>query len=65
VDELDNRVRAALADRRPVREVRMFGGRCFMVDERLVVGVDKNGDLLVRADPARTDERRRPRVLDR
>jgi len=34
----------------------MFGGRCFMVDERLVVGVDKNGDLLVRADPERTDE---------
>ncbi len=54
--ELDDRVRAALADRRPVREVRMFGARCFMVDERLVVGADKNGDLLVRADPERTDK---------
>ena len=54
--ELADRVRSALAGRAPVREVRMFGGLAFMVDERMVVCVRSDRDLLVRADPERADE---------
>lgn len=53
---LADRVRAALPATVPVREVRMFGGLSFMVNEKLVIGVMHNGDLLVRADPGRVDE---------
>lgn len=53
--ELVERVRDALAAHR-VREVRMFGGLSFMVDEKMVVCVRGDGDLLVRADPERADE---------
>ena len=46
-----DRVRAALAGR-PVREVKMFGGLAFMVEERMVVCVSAGGsDLLVRVSP--------------
>ncbi len=34
----------------------MFGGLCFMVNEKLVVGVMKGGELLVRTDPDRFDD---------
>lgn len=53
--ELSDRVRTALADRAP-REVKMFGGLAFMVDDAMVVCVQGNGELLVRADPSRSDE---------
>ena len=55
-DALADRVRAALPPGRPVREVRMFGGLSFMVEESMVVSVGGAGDLLVRLDPARYDE---------
>lgn len=54
--ELCHRIRAALGPARMVREVNMFGGRCFMVDEKMVLSAMKDGDLLVRADPARSEE---------
>lgn len=47
--ETAERVRAALGDR-PVREVKMFGGLAFMVDDRMVVCVS-GGGLLVRVSP--------------
>ena len=34
----------------------MFGGVSFMVDDSMVVAVGRDGDLLVRIDPARHDE---------
>ena len=34
----------------------MFGGLSFMVNEKMVVCVRRDGDLLVRADPERADE---------
>lgn len=52
---LAHRIRAALGPDRMVREVRMFGGLCFMVKEKMVVGVMKGGELLVRADPNHSD----------
>ena len=50
------RVRAALSAHDPVREVRMFGGLSFMVNDKMVVSARGDGELLVRADPARADE---------
>jgi TfoX/Sxy family transcriptional regulator of competence genes len=54
--ELADRVREALHDSSLVREVKMFGGLSFMVNEQMVVSVGRNGDLLVRADPGDSDE---------
>jgi TfoX/Sxy family transcriptional regulator of competence genes len=50
------RVRAALPQERAVREVSMFGGLSFMLDNRLVVSVNRDGSLLVRIDPDRSAE---------
>jgi len=55
-EAMADRVRAALPDDRPLREVSMFGGLSFMVDDSMVVAVRRDGDLLVRIDPARNDE---------
>ena len=54
--KLAERVREALAGRPSVREVRMFGGLAFMVNEAMVVCVMSHGELLVRADPRRADD---------
>lgn len=34
----------------------MFGGLAFMVNDRMVVAVRREGDLLTRVDPEREDE---------
>lgn len=49
-DLLSQRVRHVLRDRN-VREVAMFGGRSYLVDDRMAVAVQRTGDLLVRTDP--------------
>jgi TfoX/Sxy family transcriptional regulator of competence genes len=50
--EVADRVRSVLSDRDNVREVKMFGGLAFMVDERMVVCVSGGGGaLLVRVAP--------------
>jgi hypothetical protein len=54
--ELADRIRAALAEVPAVREVAMFGTLSFMVAGRLTVGAARDGDLLVRCDPARVDD---------
>jgi hypothetical protein len=43
-EALADRIRAALPDDRPVREVSMFGGLSFMVDDSMVVAAGRNGD---------------------
>ena len=54
---LADRVRGALADRKDVREVKMFGGLAFMVDERMVACVSAGGGaLLVRVSRGRDAE---------
>lgn len=53
--DLAERVRAALSHD-DVREVRMFGGLCFMLNDKLLVGTMKDGSLLVRIDPDRNAE---------
>lgn len=57
--ELADRIRSALAVQPSVREVKMFGGLSFMVNEAMVMNVGSAGDLLVRVDPARDEEYRR------
>ena len=48
VDEgLAERMRAALAETGAIREVKMFGGLCFMLNGNMVAGTSKRG-LLVR-----------------
>lgn len=37
----------------------MFGGLCFLVDDQLVVSAGREGDLLVRVDPADGAEHQR------
>ncbi len=53
---LVDRVRSALPDGRAVRVVSMFGGRAIMLEEKMLVSVGRDGDLLVRIDPARHDQ---------
>jgi TfoX/Sxy family transcriptional regulator of competence genes len=55
-DALARRVRERLASHGDVREVNMFGGLSFMVDERLSVAAGREGDLLVRVGAADYDD---------
>ena len=50
------RIRALLADAPATREVAMFGGLSFMVNDKMIVNVRRSGDLLVRVDPRRSPE---------
>ena len=55
--ELADRVPSALADEKHVREVKMFGGPAFMVNEHLATCVRSGGGaLLVRVSPDRDAE---------
>jgi hypothetical protein len=55
--ELADRVRSALSDEENVREVKMFGGLAFMVDDKMVACVSGGGGaLLVRVSRSRDAE---------
>ena len=54
--DLIERVRALLTDRPSTREVSMFGGRSFMVNDKMIANVRNGGDLLLRVDPKRESE---------
>ena len=53
---LIDRLRALLADEPVLREVSMFGGRSFMVNEKMLVSALQDGGLLVRVDVEQHDE---------
>lgn len=53
---LIERLRDLLADEPVMREVSMFGGRSFMVNEKMVVSARKYGALLVRVAADRHSE---------
>lgn len=55
-NELADRIRAALETQKSLREVKMFGGLSFMVNDAMVMNVGSSGDLLVRVDPERDKE---------
>jgi TfoX/Sxy family transcriptional regulator of competence genes len=50
------RIRALLAAEPSTREVSMFGGLSFMVNDKMIVNVRHDGDLLVRVDPRRSPD---------
>ena len=55
-DKLADRTRELIAQtHKHVEEKAMFGGLCFMVNEKMCLGVEKDR-LMVRLDPARYDE---------
>lgn len=47
-NDLVERIRDFLINESVVREVSMFGGRSFMVNEKMIVSAQKDGGLLVR-----------------
>ncbi|HYE98047.1 MAG TPA: TfoX/Sxy family protein [Planctomycetota bacterium] len=54
-EALAQRVRKALARRKDLREIRMFGGLCFTVRGHMACGV-LGDDLVVRVDPEAWEE---------
>ena len=54
--ELADRIREALVDEPSVVEKKMFGGLQFMVRGKIAVGAHFDGELLVKTDPAQTEE---------
>ena len=55
-EKLASRTRELISlTHKKVEEKRMFGGLCFMVNEKMCVGVEKDR-LMIRLDPARYDE---------
>jgi TfoX/Sxy family transcriptional regulator of competence genes len=55
-EKLANRVRELISlHHKKIEEKKMFGGLCFMVNDKMCVGVEKER-LMVRLDPAKYEE---------
>lgn len=54
-EDLADRVRLLLTKLTNVKEVRMFGGLCFMVNEKMCIGIMQD-TLMCRVDPVRMDD---------
>ena len=55
-EKLANRTRELISrTHKKVEEKKMFGGLCFMVNDKMCIGVEKER-LMVRLDPARYEE---------
>src|ERR687883_366563 len=55
-EDLANRIRELIADERAVTEQRMFGGLAFLVGGNMAVAASGQGGLLVRVDPAESED---------
>lgn len=55
-EDLAERLREVVAAEKGLTEKRMFGGLAFLIDGHLAVSASGRGGLLLRVDPARTDE---------
>jgi TfoX/Sxy family transcriptional regulator of competence genes len=55
-EDLANRIRELLGGEEGVTEKRMFGGLAFLVNGNMSVSASGQGGLLLRVDPAETDE---------
>jgi TfoX/Sxy family transcriptional regulator of competence genes len=55
-EDLADRVRAALGEQPALTEKRMFGGLGFMVEGHMAVAASGQGGLMVRVDPAASEE---------
>jgi TfoX/Sxy family transcriptional regulator of competence genes len=58
-EDLANRVRELIAREEGVTEKRMFGGLAFLIAGNMSVSVSGRGGLMLRCDPAETEELRR------
>ena len=58
-EELANRIRELIAAEAGVTEKRMFGGLAFLIAGNMSVSVSGRGGLMLRCDPAETEELRR------
>lgn len=54
--ELSDRVRDLVESEPGLTEKRMFGGLAFLIGGHMAVAASSHGGLLVRVEPARTDE---------
>jgi TfoX/Sxy family transcriptional regulator of competence genes len=55
-EDLAHRIRDLLSDQRGLSEKKMFGGLAFLVDGNMAIAASGQGGLLVRADPAESDQ---------
>ena len=55
-EALAARIRALLSDAPDVTEKKMFGGLAFLVRGNMAIAASGEGGVLVRVDPARSDE---------
>jgi TfoX/Sxy family transcriptional regulator of competence genes len=55
-EDLAYRVRDLLEPEPGLSEKKMFGGLAFMINGHMAVTVSRQGGLMLRVDPARTDE---------
>jgi TfoX/Sxy family transcriptional regulator of competence genes len=55
-EDLADRLRELLAGEEGVTEKKMFGGLAFLVNGNMAVSASHDGGVLVRVDPADTDE---------
>jgi TfoX/Sxy family transcriptional regulator of competence genes len=54
-EKIADRIREALVDQNNVLEKHMFGGVCFMVDDKMCIGVIKD-DMMIRIDSTLAEE---------
>jgi hypothetical protein len=55
-EQLAERIRALVADEPGLTEQKMFGGLAFLVGGNMAIAASGQGGVLVRVDPAQTDE---------
>jgi TfoX/Sxy family transcriptional regulator of competence genes len=55
-EDLANRIRELLAGEKGITEMKMFGGLAFLINGNMAVAASGQGGLLVRVDPAESDE---------
>jgi TfoX/Sxy family transcriptional regulator of competence genes len=55
-EALAERIRELTGDERNVSDMKMFGGLAFLVNGNMAVAASGQGGLLVRVDPAESDE---------
>jgi TfoX/Sxy family transcriptional regulator of competence genes len=55
-EDLAGRIRELIGGEQSLSEKRMFGGLAFLIGGNMAISASGQGGLLVRVDPARTDE---------
>jgi TfoX/Sxy family transcriptional regulator of competence genes len=55
-EDLADRIRALVGDRPDLTEKKMFGGLAFLVGGNMAIAASGQGGILVRVDPAESDE---------